>query len=52
MYVDTGELCLFNYQDAKAQLCFTAQVKIENFPNLDLGTSVILDIEKSKARTY
>ena len=49
MYVDTDELCLFNYQDTKAQLCFTAQVKIENFPNLDLGTSVILNIEKIKS---
>lgn len=49
IYVDTGELCLFNYRDTKAQLCFAAQVKIKDFPNLDLGTSVILDIEKIKS---
>lgn len=49
MYVDTGELCLFNYRDTKTQLCFAAQVKIKDFPDLDLGTSVILDIEKIKS---
>ena len=48
-FVDTGDICIFDYQDTGAQLCFTTQTGIEGFPDLDLGTSVILDIEKIKS---
>lgn len=48
-FVDTGEICIFDYQDTGAQLCFATQTSIEGFPDLDLGTSVILDIEKIKS---
>lgn len=48
-FIDTGEICIFDYQDTGAQLCFTTQTSIEGFPDLDLGTSVILDIEKIKS---
>ena len=47
-FVDTGDICIFDYQDTNTQLCFATQTSIDNFPDLDLGTSVILNIEKIK----
>ena len=48
-FIDTGDICIFDYQDTGAQLCFTTQTSIEGFPDLELGTSVILNIEKIKS---
>ena len=47
-FIDTGDICIFDYQNTSAQLCFATQTSIDSFPDLDLGTSVILDIEKIK----
>ena len=33
-------------KDAKTELCFSGETSIESFPNLDLTTSVLLNIEK------
>ena len=49
-FVDTGDICIFDYQNTDTQLCFATQTSIDNFPDLDLGTSVILDIEKNQKR--
>lgn len=34
-------------KDAKTELCFSGETSIESFPNLDLTTSVLLNIEKN-----
>lgn len=48
-FVDTDDICIFDYQATGAQICFNAQTSIEGFPDLNLGTSVILNIEKIKS---
>lgn len=45
-FVDAGDTCIFELDDGQFEICLNGEVSIENFTNLDLNSSVILNIEK------
>ena len=45
-FVDAGDTCIFELEDGRFEICLNSEVSIENFTNLDLNSSVILNIEK------
>lgn len=45
-FVDAGDTCIFELEDGRFEICLNGEVSIENFTNLDLNSSVILNIEK------
>lgn len=45
-FVDADDACIFERQDGRLEICINGEVNIENFTNLNLNNSVILNIEK------